>query len=90
MDQEFQAIYENGILRLVKPLDLPEQTPVHGVVAGVSGIVPSSESTNEEEIAQQRLALNAMKAKIESIPQAPSSDGLSNRDHDALIYGQRK
>ena len=35
MSEEFQAIYEFGVLRLDKPLALPEQTRVTGVLRNV-------------------------------------------------------
>lgn len=85
MNQEFHAIYENGVLRLIRPLDLPEQTPVHGFVAGL----PDGVST-PETLAKQRQALEALRVKIAAIPKTPVSDGRSNRDHDAILYGQEK
>jgi len=90
MNQEFQAIYENGVLRLVQPLDLPEQTPVRGFVAGLRDDATVPETAQAEVLAKQRKALNAMWEKIATIPQTPTSDGLSNRDHDAILYGQEK
>ena len=35
MNQEFQAIYEHGVLRLDKPLALPDQTRVAGVLNNI-------------------------------------------------------
>jgi predicted DNA-binding antitoxin AbrB/MazE fold protein len=35
MSEEFQAIYEFGVLRLDKPLALPQQTRVTGVLRNV-------------------------------------------------------
>jgi len=81
MIQEFQAIYENGILRLIQPLDLPENSPVRGVVEGNLQPVPA-------EVLAQQQALEAMRAQLSVLPQSPSADGLSGRDHDSILYGQ--
>jgi len=63
MSQEFQAIYENGILRLVQPLDLPENSPVYGVVENAVHRVP------EKAIQEQQQALDAMRDTLSALPQ---------------------
>jgi len=37
MDQQFHAIYENGILRPITPLNLPERAEVTGVLHEKNG-----------------------------------------------------
>ncbi len=49
MIQNIQAIYENGILRPLQPLDLPENEIVEIDVRGKSGD-KKEESTNAEKI----------------------------------------
>jgi predicted DNA-binding antitoxin AbrB/MazE fold protein len=49
MSQSIQAIYENGILRPLQPLDLPENEIVEIDVRGKSGD-KKEESTNAEKI----------------------------------------
>ena len=88
MNQEFQAIYENGVLRLLSPLDIPEQTPVRGVVMERSNASPTEPSP--EELTKQQEALDKLRNKIVAMPQVAPSDGLSGRDHDAILYGQGK
>lgn len=68
MSEEFQAIYEDGVLRLSKPLDLPEQSPVRVIVIAPSERASFAETATTEEIQKQRQALDAMYARISSIP----------------------
>jgi len=90
MGEELQAIYEKGVLRLLEPLDLPEQTPVHVMVIGsLAGAQPSPSAT-AEELDRQRQALDSLRARISTIPQSAATDDLSGRDHDAILYGQNQ
>ena len=36
---------------------------------------------------RQQRALDAMFAAVDKLPQASRNDGLSNRDHDQILYG---
>ena len=74
------AIYEGGLLRPLVPLSLQEQEVV-------SLTICTPAAGNEAEAARQRGVLMAYVAKVESQPVDAPSDGLSNRDHDLLIYG---
>lgn len=87
MKHELQAIYEHGVLRPLIPLDLPELSEVTLVLTcqgsdSEQAVIPST-----TELAQQQMALNAMFAEVDSLPQTPRNDGLSNRDHDQILYG---
>jgi predicted DNA-binding antitoxin AbrB/MazE fold protein len=42
MSQEFHAIYENGVLRPLTPLNLPESAEVTGIVQQKNGPVEGS------------------------------------------------
>jgi predicted DNA-binding antitoxin AbrB/MazE fold protein len=75
------AIYEDGNLRPLVPLNLNEREVVSLSITTVSNGSPASEA------AQQREILSAFVAKMESLPDDAPHDGLSNRDHDKLIYG---
>jgi predicted DNA-binding antitoxin AbrB/MazE fold protein len=76
------AIFEDGVLRPLSPLNLQEREVVS------LSIVSTSEPAAPESVAdRQRNVLLAYVAKVESRPGAPAADGLSNRDHDRLIYG---
>lgn len=86
MTVEFQAIYENGVLRPITPLRLPESAKVSGTLeVSVAAGAPSA-----DELLRQQEALDAMFQEIDSLPQTPANDELSNRDHDQILYGSPK
>jgi hypothetical protein len=39
------------------------------------------------DLKMQQKALNEMFEEIDKLPQEPIDDGLSNRDHDKILYG---
>lgn len=86
MSQQFQAIYEQGMLRLITPLHLPESTHVSGTLDESTVM----ERPSAAEIKRQQEALDAMFREIDKLPQTPATDGLSNRDHDQILYGSHK
>ncbi|RIK85915.1 MAG: hypothetical protein DCC67_03345 [Planctomycetota bacterium] len=86
MSQQFEAIYENGVLRLITPIVLPESTRVSGVVHEKQ----QDQLPDAELVRRQQEALNAMFEEIHKLPQTPATDGLSNRDHDFILYGWKK
>lgn len=77
------AIYEGGVLRPLVPLDLPDQQ-----IVSLSISTAPDAASPEAESARQRQVLRDYVAKIERRPDSAPQDGLSNRDHDRLIYGQ--
>ncbi len=83
MSQEFDAIYENGVLRPLKPVELREHEVVSVVVAQTT--TPNAEALAVGE--KQRRILLAFADKMESLADPALADGASNRDHDRLIYG---
>ncbi|MGD9723881.1 MAG: antitoxin family protein [Pirellulales bacterium] len=83
MSKEFDAIYENGVLRPLTPVALRE----HEVVT--VSIAPSSHSREDARTVSgtsQQERLLAFVAKMESLVDEVPPDGLSGRDHDRLIY----
>ena len=82
MSQDFDAIYENGVLRPLKPVDLREHELV---TVSVSPLVGESGSTLAIADKQREILL-AFVAKVDSLADEGSADGYSNRDHDRLIY----
>jgi predicted DNA-binding antitoxin AbrB/MazE fold protein len=74
------AIYEGGDFRPLTPLELSERAMVSLSISPVT--------SDETEAARQRNVLLAYVSKVESRPDDTSQDGLSNRDHDWLIYGR--
>ena len=67
-------------LRLVgQRVSAPDETQ-----GAVSGNTPEvSERTN-----RQRESLKRLGGKLDAMPVAAIKDGLSNRDHDQMLYGQ--
>ena len=84
MSQSFEAIFENGILRPLTPLRLPESARVSGKLDESPAIATPAESF---DLKKQQAALDEMFREIDALPQAPCNDGLSNRDHDQILYG---
>jgi predicted DNA-binding antitoxin AbrB/MazE fold protein len=73
MTTTVEAIYENGVLRPLTPLSLPEGQRVHVLVA-------------PEEVAEpQDPAL--LLADIASLPVEGSGSSFTSRDHDQVLYG---
>lgn len=90
MNYEFQAIYEHGILRPLAPLALPEAAQVTVAVRDICVPVGGGSILTPDELSRQQEALNAMFARVDRLPQTPRNDGLSNRDHDQILYGSPK
>lgn len=84
MSHEFQAIYEKGVLRPLVPIVLREREIVSvSITARADALEPASSE-------QQREALLGFIAQMESLPESPTDDGLTNRDHDQILYGGPK
>lgn len=67
------AVYENGVLRPLAPLSLPEGQRVRVIVA------------SEESTQSQRAA--SILAEIATLPIQGSGDPFTSRDHDRALYG---
>lgn len=77
------AIYEGGVLRPLAPLNLGENQVV-SVAISTEGKPVSPEA----HAAAQRGILAAYVSKVEARRVDAPDDGLTNRDHDPLIYGE--
>ena len=90
MDQEFYAIFENGILRPLTPLNLPEAAEVSVTVH--AGLTSAHDDSKPSAVAleRQQAALDAMFRVVDQLPQKKLNDGLSGRDHDQILYGSPK
>lgn len=83
MSQEFEAIYENGVLRPLKPVELREHEVVSVCVqsaADDAGLLTIGK--------QQRTILLSFVANMESLVEGLPTDGATNRDHDRILYGE--
>ncbi|MCC7475420.1 MAG: antitoxin family protein [Pirellulales bacterium] len=86
MDQSIQAIYAQGVLRPLTPLDLAEGEVVTFVIEWPCkknrlDSPPTSAGDMQREVLMRFIA------KMESVSDLFPNDGLTNRDHDRLIYG---
>lgn len=68
-----QAIYEQGMLRLMQPVDLPEGT-------SVKVIITANDSTQEDKNPADILA------QIAALPLEGDPENFSGRDHDRILY----
>ena len=81
MSTTVEAIYENGVLRPSRPLDLAEGTPVEVIVIPRS---PQPQPRPGKRSPAEIIAEIAAMA-VEST----DTGGLSGRDHDKILYGER-
>jgi predicted DNA-binding antitoxin AbrB/MazE fold protein len=72
-----QAIYEQGMLRLMQPVDLPEGT-------SVKVIITPNDSTQEEKNPADILA------QIAALPLESEPENFAGRDHDRILYPHQK
>ena len=73
MTKEIEAIYENGIIRPVKPLELPEGSRLDVIV--ISHEKPRTNGNSASILAE-----------IAALPLEGASDDFSVRDHDSILY----
>ena len=70
-----EAIYEQGMLRLMQPFDIPEGT-------SVKVIISSNDSTPMVKSPADILA------EIPSLPLEGDQENFSGQDHDYILYSQ--
>ncbi len=92
MSQHIDAIYDNGVLRPLEPLSLPDQTRVKLTLdaelrAPTSGSQSESDEEDADVLAKQQAALDELRRKVDQLPQHRNHDGWSVRQHDDLLYG---
>jgi predicted DNA-binding antitoxin AbrB/MazE fold protein len=87
MNTFFPAIYENGVLKPLSPVDLKEHEVVRLAVVSQEG--QAAPSSNDQALGRQA-ALAAMLAETAALPPEGPADGFSGRDHDLVLYGWRK
>ena len=73
MTKEIEAIYEHGILRPVKPLELPEGSRIDVIV-----IAHEKPRVNGNAASILR--------EIAALPLEGVSDAFSGREHDSILY----
>jgi predicted DNA-binding antitoxin AbrB/MazE fold protein len=73
MTKEIEAIYEQGKIRPLQPLELPEGARLDLIVI-----------THEEPKTNGNAA--EILAEIAALPLEGSSDGFAGREHDSILY----
>ena len=76
MTKEIEAVYEQGVIRPLQPLDLPEGSRLDVIVI-----------THEEP----RVTSKAVEilADIAALPLEGPSDAFSGREHDSILYSKK-
>ena len=76
MTKEIEAIYEQGVIRPLEPLELPEGARLDVIVI-----------THE----QPKINGNAAEilADIAALPLEGSSDAFTGREHDSILYPKK-
>jgi predicted DNA-binding antitoxin AbrB/MazE fold protein len=80
MSQLIHAIYEDGVLKPLDPLNLAEHQRVWLSI----GTSPTSET---DLLASQRKAIEELDAEIDGLPDNSPNDGFSAANHDRILYG---
>lgn len=76
MTKEIEAVYEQGIIRPLQPLELPEGTRLDLIVI-----------THEEPKANGNAA--EILAEIAALPLEGATDDLAGREHDSILYPKK-
>lgn len=80
MNPTIPAIFSAGVFRPLIPIEMAEGTRVE---MEISTPAPSPSATTDTQISWQQ-NLKQMEGVLDDSPR----DGLSNRDHDQILYGQ--
>jgi predicted DNA-binding antitoxin AbrB/MazE fold protein len=84
MSTTIEAVYERGVLRLSRPIDLADGTRVEVVVIAphlaLAPVGPSEPGPKKKTPAE-------ILAEIAAMPMESSLEGFSGEDHDQVLYG---
>ena len=81
MNRAITAIFDAGVFRPLEPVEMANGTQVVVQVQGNGPLV--SDEVDEET----RKAWSDYLDRMESMPDSTPQDGLTNRDHDRILYG---
>jgi predicted DNA-binding antitoxin AbrB/MazE fold protein len=76
LTKEIEAIYEQGMIRPLQPLDLPEGSLLDVIVI------------THEQIKTNGNAAEIL-AEIAALPLEGSSDAFAGREHDSILYPRK-
>lgn len=83
MNQTIQAIFDQGVLRPLEPLDLRDQQLVV-----ITVLPPPTTDLGVSAASAQRESLLNLVESLTAITEPIPDDRLTGRDHDQLIYGK--
>ncbi|HEY2148832.1 MAG TPA: antitoxin family protein [Pirellulales bacterium] len=86
MSEHITAIYENGVFRPLQLVNLNDHTVVSLAIFNQC----STSQSDAELVSKQREAIKRMLDATAAISDDGPDDGLSNRDHDFVVYGWKK
>jgi predicted DNA-binding antitoxin AbrB/MazE fold protein len=78
MNTQIPAVFCDGVFRPLVPVAMAEGTRVK-----VELEAENSQSSTERQASWQEFL-----KEVESLPDDSPNDGLTNRDHDRILYGQ--
>jgi predicted DNA-binding antitoxin AbrB/MazE fold protein len=81
MSRTIPAIFDAGVFRPLEPVGLADGTQVELQLQLPDGSSGSPSGENSKKAWLEYLE------RMESLPDKSAPDGLSNRDHDRIIYG---
>lgn len=84
MSTLIEAVYEQGVLRLSRPIDLADGTRVDIIVIASHPALPTELL---DETGPWNKAAAEILSAIASMPMESSPDGFSGEDHDRVLYG---
>jgi predicted DNA-binding antitoxin AbrB/MazE fold protein len=80
MNHTIAAVFDAGVFRPLEPVDLAE-----GMQVVVQMPMPEAAEQVDEET---RAAWIAYLDRMEAMPDDSPADGVSNRNHDQILYGE--
>jgi len=87
MSYYINAIYDDGLLKPLEPLALPDQARVRLRVE-VDESVESMASDSSAEAVAQRQAMLELDAELDGLPDLSPEDGFTSAEHDRILYGE--
>lgn len=84
MEHLIPAVFSSGVFRPLEPVELAEGTQVH---IQVPTTIKPEVSPIDEAGEETRKSWVDYLERMDAIPSRSPQDGLTNRDHDRIIYG---
>ena len=77
-----EAVYENGAVHLIEPLELAEGEHVRVVKTSVDALASLGSAPDPQKAAQ-------ILAEIAAMPMDEGGEEFSGQDHDRVLYGEK-